>query len=191
MNRKGFSSLDLWCVILLIGLGLAVLYQKTDGDMLGELRSLITQKEVHDAGAVKAKAYAGNLKNVTVVTIPQKVYDGIKDNGEYKKYILGNKKRVFFLSLSGCPYARAFRNQVNYLFNTDDYADYYIKNIVSVGRFITISCNSNHMNCPKAWLFDTCGNGICIINPVTRQVVIDKSKNPQQIKALLDQYKEW
>lgn len=199
MNRSGFTVLQFFGVVLVIGIILAVVYKDTvplgaDGPLNRALLQDVQKQAQHlgaPAPAARAVPASGALKNIKTVNIPQKVYDGIKDNGDYKEYILGNKKHVFMVTFTGCPYARAFRQQLERLFSYGDYSDYYDKDIIPVGQGVAVSCNASHMNCPKAWLFDKCGEGICIINPVTRQAVIDNSQNPRQIEALLDQYKDW
>lgn len=196
MNRSGFTVLQFFGVLLVIGIILAVVYKDTvplgtEGPLNRAALADVQNKAQKRSIPAAAVPSSGGLKNVKTVTIPQKVYDGIKDNGEYKEYLFGNKKHVFMVTFTGCPYARAFRQQLEQLFNYGDYADYYEKDIIPVGQGVSVSCNSNHMNCPKAWLFANCGEGICILNPVTRQAVIDNSQNPRQIEALLDRYKEW
>lgn len=199
MNRAGFSFLQFFAVLLVAGIILSVIYKDTvplgaDGPVNAALFKKVqeqAQKKPSSAASAPKIPSPGALKDIKTAAIPQKVYDGIKDNAEYKEYLLGNKKHVFMVTFTGCPYARAFRQQLERLFSYGDYSDYYEKEIIPVGQGVSISCNSDHMNCPKAWLFKHCGEGICIINPVTRQAVIDNSQNARQIEALLDQYKDW
>ncbi len=144
----------------------------------------VPASKARPAAAKPASSGPTVLKNVQIVSIPDAVY---RAGGDFSQYLNGDKKRIFMLALPGCPYSRAFRRKLDALFASSDYKNYYTRDIVNVGSSETVFCR----NCPKEWLFDHCGEGICIIDPQTRQAVIDNSQNSAQLAVLLERFKEW
>ena len=141
---------------------------------------------VHIKGKI---APSRKLKDVKIVSIPDEVYESIKQNSAAAKYLQGNEKYVLMMYTRGCPYARAFKNAFSKLFATNAYRPYYRKHIFELWGSTWISCNT--ATCPKLWIFENCGQGICIINPKLRKAVIDNSQDASQIELLLEKYKEW
>lgn len=139
------------------------------------------------------KQVAGHtLPSVKVLPIPDSVYKSLPADGQFERYLTGNHKYVFFFTYSGCPYARAFTTAFKHLFSKYDFAQYYRKRVITVGRTTSVSCPGHRdMNCATAWVYQTCFGNLCIFNPQRREVVVDSSQNASQIEKLLEQYKEW
>lgn len=132
------------------------------------------------------------LPSVEVLPIPDRVYKSLPTDGQFKRYLTGNHKYVFFFTYSGCPYARAFTTAFERLFSKDGFAEYYRKHIITVGRTTSVSCPGHRdMNCATAWVYQTCFGKLCIFNPQRHEVVVDSSQNASQIEKLLEYYKEW
>lgn len=145
----------------------------------------------HRIAAVDVNGKHFAVNEVHIEPIPQAVYDGIANNGMYKEFLLGNKKQVILFTWDGCPYARAFRQALDKAFTFKVLEKFYKLNVVHVGKVMRASCNSNNLDCPHAWLIQHCGNGICIINPMTKEAIVDESKNAAQILPILMAYSQW
>ena len=132
------------------------------------------------------------IAQVQAEQIPQAIYDGISSNGTYKEFITGDKKQVVLFTWDGCPYARAFSSALETMFQQKYVRNFYQKNIVHVPQSSTLSCNNGtNLHCPQVWLMQHCGNGLCIINPKTKEAIIDTSQNAKQILPLLAAYAKW
>jgi len=131
------------------------------------------------------------LREVYAEQIPQRIYDGIANNGTYKEFLFGDKKQVVLITWNGCPYERAFRHALDQAFQSTNLADFYKQNIVEVGQTVSFSCHSDNLNCPQAWVMEHCASGFCIINPQTREAIVDHSKDAKQILPLLASYMVW
>ena len=138
---------------------------------------------------LQGKVGPQTLQKVREVDIPRDVYASISQNPDASKYLQGNEKYILMIATSSCPYARAFKNEFKRLFKEENYKEYYRKHIFNVGRSWVVTCNSE--TCPKMWIFNTCGAGICIINPKLKKAVVDNSQNAAQIPQLLEKYKDW
>ena len=134
-------------------------------------------------------ALPGGFADGKVKNIPQEVYDSIEKNNEFSQYLQGPKKHVLTLSLRGCPYAKAFASAIDAAFLDEDIANAYQKDIVPIGSSESVYCNGNQ--CPRRYLFYTCGQGLCIINPAKRQILVEKSRRPERLMQLLYAYKDW
>lgn len=131
------------------------------------------------------------LQGVRVVQIPPAVYDSISANTPYKDFLLGDQKRVVLITWNGCPYARAFRHAFDKAFRFKELNQNYKPRVIEVGQTVSFSCNSDNLNCPKAWVISNCINGFCIINPQAKQAILDGSRNAKQIIPLLVAYAKW
>ncbi len=132
------------------------------------------------------------LHQVKVVQIPQTVYDSMAENPKWKEHLLGNKKRVLLLTWDGCPYARAFKQSLEQIFKQTAISRAYEKDIVVTGQSVEGFCKGDlAKHCPLMWILDHCMNGICIINPQTREAIEDHSKDARQVWALLTAYSSW
>lgn len=130
------------------------------------------------------------VQDVHWVKIPQAVYDDMKIDPRWAEHLKGNKKRVLLITWDGCPYARAFHKELDSAFGKSNvFGRYYVKDVEVTGQ--SVSGNCNNMNCPFIWIMNNCMNGICIINPMTKEAIVDSSKNPKQILPLLMAYAKW
>ncbi len=145
----------------------------------------------HKLSAVQVNGKTIALQDVVALKIPQEVYDGIKDNPTYKEYLFGNKKQVLLLTWDGCPYARAYKNALTKAFKFELLKKYYTENIVVTGQSVSVSCNANHLNCPEAWIKQNCLGKVCIINPFTKEAIVDASRDANQILPLLMAQATW
>ena len=144
---------------------------------------------VHMGGEIFPIAY---LQHVEVAPIPAFVYESLEKDTRFKRYLTGNHKYVFMFTYPGCPYARAFYRAFQELFEEKEFAQYYRKRVITVGRTTTVSCpGGRDMNCATAWVYRNCFGNLCIFNPVRRKVVIDRSHSARQIEPLLTKYQEW
>lgn len=180
------KKVEAWEVLLgLCALLVLLFYICTHVDFEDILRPQPTEPS-HMNGKVNLSL---KLKDVQMITIPSAVYDDMKEDPAASKYLKGNEKYVLMLFTPGCPYATAFKNSFQTLFRQKGYKEYYRKHIFNLGMFTTISCRNS--SCPKAWIFNHCGNGFCIIHPQRRKAVIDNSQDAQQIARTLEKYKDW
>ncbi len=132
------------------------------------------------------------LTSVKAVQIPPAVYESMADNPKWKEHLLGEKKKVLLFTWDGCPYERAFKHALEKVFQYRQISQAFEKDIVVTGQSVGGSCHGPlAKHCPLIWLIDHCMHGICIINPQTREVIEDHSKNARQVAALLMAYASW
>lgn len=131
-----------------------------------------------------------SISEVTVVKIPDNVYDSIWSDSEWSEFLFWDKKNILFVYWDGCPYASAYENSISKTFSDKSFLNnYYSKNIFKVPQSYTVSCHNP--NCPRFWLWRVCSASFCIINPKAKEVIVDKSQNSLQIPVLLDAYYLW
>lgn len=132
------------------------------------------------------------MSRVKITQIPQRIYDGAANNPEFLGELVGNKKRVLMLTWSGCPYKVAFKNKLEQALARPELRKQYEPHIISQdNRTFSYSCNSKDLYCPIAWVAQNCMGNICIINPKTREAIVDSSHNASQILPLLTAYAQW
>lgn len=132
------------------------------------------------------------LSGVKAVQIPPAVYESMADNPKWKEHLLGKKKKVLLFTWDGCPYARAFKQSLEQIFRQKQFSQAFEKDIVVTGQSVGGSCRGPlAKDCPLIWLMDHCMDGICIINPQTKEAIEDHSKNARQVAALLTAYASW
>ena len=184
-----WDQVESWEIILFVGcLAFVALYfgQQVDFENIFKKESATP---VHMSGNVTSSR---SLPQVEVLSIPQYVYDTLDRDDQFKRYLTGNHKYVFFFTYPGCRYSRAYTNAFQYLFEEKNFEEFYRKRIISVGRTTSVSCPGHRdMNCATAWMYQACFGKLCIINPQRKQVVVDASQNAQQLEPLLEKYKEW
>jgi len=130
------------------------------------------------------KIYFSDLK---VVKIPQKVYDSVWKNPKWSEYLFWEKKRILFIYWDWCPYARAYDSEIERAFFSDKSLwDNYLKEIVKVPQLRTLECTTQY--CPEIWIEHFCGGNLCIINPVSKEIIVDNSHDEKQISSLLKLY---
>lgn len=130
------------------------------------------------------------LSDVSVVKIPDIVYDSIWSDSEWSEFLFWDKKNILFVYLDDCPYARAYNNQTENTFSENPLLNYsYSKNILKVAQSYVLECSSRY--CPSMWLDRICGAKFCIINPNVKEIVVDSSQNPEQIPTFLDFYENY
>lgn len=181
-----FDKIDTWEIFaLIIGVVIFGSYISKNVDFEDMLRPQPSEP-IHLKGKVASSV---PLNKIKVVDIPKEVYDSIPHNPSGAKYLQGNEKYILMIATSTCPYARAFKNAFKKLFKQEGYKEYYRKHIFNVGRSWVVTCNSE--TCPKMWIFQNCGAGLCIIHPQKKKAIIDNSQDASQIPLLLEKYKEW
>ena len=163
MNHKGASFMAYFLFLCVLTAGLFMLFPD--------------KVPVENPALAKGDLKGALLGGGKVKNIPQEVYDSIENNSE------------FTLSLRGCPYAKAFANAIDQAFLEEEIATAYQKDIVPIGRSEYLNCNGQQ--CPRMYLFNTCGQGLCIINPAKRQIVVEKSRSKERLMYLLAAYKDW
>ena len=132
------------------------------------------------------------ISSVKMTQIPQRIYSGAMNNPEFLDELVGNKKRVLMLTWSGCPYKVAFKNKLEQALSRPELRNEYEPHIISrSSRTFTYSCNSKDLYCPVAWVAENCMGNICIINPKTKEAIVDSSHNAAQILPLLTAYATW
>lgn len=206
MNNKGASFMAYLLLVCVLTAGLFILFPDkaplaiptdlgkgglplTKGMLPPEAQNAMVSKFQQEMlGADMADSAL--FREVQVKEIPQSVYDSMALNSDYSKYLRGSQKRVFAVLPSGCPYARAFIKALNSAFSDPEIASVYHKDIIRVGHSEMIWCKGG-AECPKSYLLETCGEGICIINPAQRQIVVDNSQRSSGIIPLLKHYKNW
>lgn len=142
--------------------------------------------------SVRVNDRAVPLYRVKAVQIPQAVYDSMTENSQWKEYLLGKQKRVLLFTWDGCPYARAFKQTLENVFQYPQINQSFTKDIVLTGRSAGGTCRGELANhCPLFWLLKHCFRGFCIINPKTKEAIEDHSKDPRQIFPLLAAYSAW
>ena len=127
------------------------------------------------------------LEDVEAFKIPQEVYDNAWDYPKRSDYITWSKKHVLFIYWDGCPYARAYDLEIDRAFSINPLLNSsYSKDMVKVPQYRSVECANEY--CPEIWLENICGANLCILNPVTREVIVDSSQNEEQISILLNAY---
>ena len=122
--------------------------------------------------------------------IPQEIYDKVKIDRTRDKYLLWDQKIVLLITWNGCPYARKFRREIDNIFSKNASINgYYLKEIRETWQTVNLGWCIGGYNCAAIRLFENCGEWICIINPITREVVADSSQNAKQILPLLKAYR--
>lgn len=181
MNKKGLTYTQLLAAgLFIIALGiLAERYLGLDIDGLipskpVQLRTL-TPKEV--------------LSLPRPVKIPAQVYENNTKRSAWAGVLFDDKKAAFFVYGGGCPYAKRFKRMFSTVLKRPELAASYKKVIRNTGVTGFVTCNTAH--CAKIYLLETCGNGFCIINPKTREIIVDNSQDPAVAAALLEKYRNW
>ncbi len=135
---------------------------------------------VHMGGSVGNTA---QLKEVSVLDIPDEVYQSLKRDTHFKRYLTGNHKYVLLWTFAS---RRHFIEEFKYI--SSDFSAYYRKRITGeLGRSASPDC----IHCASSWIFEHCFRYVCILNPQRKQVVVDKSEDTRQLPVLLEAYKEW
>lgn len=143
---------------------------------------------------------ATEVSDVKIMQIPQKVYKSMEDldsSSDYYKninidksrdqYLTWDKKHVLLITRDWCPYARSFHKELNKIFENNYNLQFsYTKDIRTTWQKYSISCINE--NCPAIRLNNYCSEWICIINPNTKELIIDTSQNSKQILPLLKAY---
>ena len=143
---------------------------------------------VHMGGTIQPTT---PLSKVAVVNIPNEIYDTLPQDSKYERYLTGNHKYILLFTYDGCPYARAYHHAFKHAFEKLEFAEYYRKRIINVGRVVSVGCPVGLMDCASLWVTRQCLGKICIFNPQRKQVVVDNSQNAEQLPKLLEKYKEW
>ncbi|MBR4682477.1 MAG: hypothetical protein IKP06_04155 [Elusimicrobiaceae bacterium] len=143
---------------------------------------------MHMGGNVASTA---QLKEVTVLDIPDHVYASLSKKTHCQHYLTDNHKWALFVTFP-CPgllsYERAFKK----IFQKSDLSEYYRKRVVNVGILFNFYCPRwSNTDEASEWILSHCLKKTCIFNSQRRQVVIDKSLEEEQLPALLEAYKEW
>lgn len=136
------------------------------------------------------------MQNVHVMQIPQEIYDSVTINPQWSVHLFGNQKRVLFVTWDGCPYLKAFRQALDTAFNKSSvFHRYYTRAIQFRPQTLVVTCRDAQgkptKDCAMWWLSEHCSNNICIINPLTKEMVVDESHNPKQLLPLLMAYSTW
>jgi len=139
---------------------------------------------------VQKKMNLLRLSNIKLVAIPDEVYDSFKDSPEEAEFFQGNTKVIAAVMPTGCPYRNAFKQSFDQMLSHVNHKKIYRQRIIETGMSTTIWCNGPNV-CSKMWLFNNCGDGLCIINPVTHEAIIDNSRDVRQIPFLLTALKDW
>lgn len=149
--------------------------------------------KIHVISAVQVNNKMVPVSEVKVVQIPQATYDSMKDNPQWAHHLSGNKKRVLLMTWNGCPYARAYHAALDRAFGKSGiFNRYYIKDIEVTGQSVSGNCRGELAeHCPLVWIMNNCMGGICIINPLTKEAIVDRSQNAKQILPILMAYATW
>lgn len=193
-KKKGNKWLvSIFKYILIICVFIIWIHFLKDG-LFGRPNSLFKEKKIEQ---VSYENTWSNVKDVKVIKIPQSVYDSM-DGDERKDYLLGDKKRIMFIYRDGCPYAREFYQSISSSIKKDMLSTYYDTAFIRVPQTEKIYCShvyctNNKKNCwyacPSAWFRDVCWWEFCIVNPASREVIVDESQSETQISILLNSYK--
>lgn len=138
---------------------------------------------------VQKKMNLLKLRNIKLVRIPDDVYESFEKNPEEADVFQGKIKTIAAFMPTGCPYREAFNQKLDEMLSLANHKQRYHQRMIETGMTISASCNGTM--CPKMWLLQNCADGLCIINPVTREAVIDTSRDVRQIPFLLTALKEW
>jgi len=173
----------LLCLAFLVCLGL-YLSAKMDWEDMLQPRS---NTPVHLNGKIAPNPKS--LPGVQLLPIPQEVFTDLSADS-WARYVTGNQKYVLVLSWGEKPAPAVFKKTLKELFNKG-YKEYYRKHfVIESGNSWFVSCDSAHL-CPKLWLYQNCIQKVCIINPLTKQIVVDSSTDAKQLETLLEKYKDW
>lgn len=137
-----------------------------------------------------------------IIQIPQPVFDNLAKNQPGHEFFMGTTKHLVLLQWepSSCPfsdhtakrayYQAYFSQKASTSFDKDSsLKDFYRKHFIEDAR--RLSCQTGAPVTPACWIWKYCMKGLCIINPQTREAVVDHSQFPFQVRALLNAYKDW
>lgn len=138
---------------------------------------------VHMGGSVGDTT---QLKEVSVLNIPDEVYQSLNGDSHFKRYLTGNHKYILLWTFSA-PYYRPYTEAFERTFPL--FSAYYRKRVeAEMGPAgVMVGCGQR----ASQWLLKNCFEHVCILNPQRKQVVVDKSKDARQLPILLEAYKEW
>ena len=164
------------------------------------LRSDGTNVSSVNVSSVKVNGQVIRVKEVKVIPIPPEIYKSMKDNpSEWSYYLTGHKKLVL-LKLRGDVICSATAQGKSLLELEQDFKKYPKLNKAYFKYFETLpeyeqaegpKCKGPFAHfCPKNWFKDNCPM-VCIINPNTREMIVDNSKDANQILPLLRAYADW
>ena len=105
-------------------------------------------------------------------------------------FLAGKKNRVIFVTWDGCPHRPAFLAELDKAFGkSGTFRNHYDIAVINADQNLFV--NNCKQDCPKKWLSEHCRDGICIINPHTREAVVDSSRDAKQVLPLLMAYSTW
>jgi len=171
-----------------------------------DLVTINPRKPVHMEGKIAATS---TLKKVELLSIPNEVYEAIKNEPippKGKQYFFGNKKYVIVIYDDEKFRIPSYRSALKNLFENEDFSEYYHKRLIYNDGFFCImgDCSLYWVNlfvsrctvcrseyCPMHWLYRNCAGRTCIINPARREAVVDSSQDERQLPIVLEKYKNW
>ena len=131
------------------------------------------------------------LSGVTVTDIPPAVYNSLQRGDKiYSRYVTGNQKYVLVVVFGNRPNKSTFTQELNRLFKQEGFSEYYRKRVIDLGNHWYAQCTGSD-NCPQLWIDQHCSSKVCLIQPQRKQAVIDSSGQVDQLKKLLQKYKDW
>lgn len=158
---------------------------------------------------VRQKNYS--LKDVWAFEIPERVFSKLDLYPKAANYLTGNKKHLVFV-YTPCKWSNLFQEKLEKLAATPVFQKNYDLTILSTYpncyASLEASCNTkeecariekemrkmlnfNASYCPEEWAHTYCGNGICIVNPRTKEIIADYSQEITQFLVLLEAYADW
>lgn len=147
---------------------------------------------------------------VKVVKIPPEIYEQIDPNNPLHKIFLGKQKQLVFVDLGTGVCGPSFKkwNRIAarqrelvpmlkkiWQQNPSFHSHYlYVDSPYKIIESPDCRCPSqpdSTKDCPHCWFQHHCMEGFCIINPRTKEAIVDHSTNPTQILPLLTTYQDW
>ena len=181
MNKNGLGLVTVLVILLVVAVVACLLFKDT---VPIDLEQLARQPD----STVEAGILTAGIANVQVLKIPQEIYDSMPANPSHREILTGDIKKVHWVSLRGCPYAKAFRETVER--GLEAYRGSYQNTMEWTSGTKWISCAPGYKTCPELWLAEKCGE-LCIVQPQKRQMVSLKVKNGKQALALLKALENW
>jgi hypothetical protein len=184
-----FSKIERWEVIVFLVCAVilgAYFVQQIDFENMLKKDSPVP---VHMGGEVRPSR---PLSDVEVISVPPYVYESLKEDTRYRRYLTGNHKYILLFTYPGCGYSRAYTHALKQLFQERGFDRYYRKRIITVGQRTSASCpDPTSAECATMWIFENCFGELCILNPQRKEVVVDHSQKAGQLAELLEKYREW
>ncbi|MCI1274288.1 MAG: hypothetical protein LKG27_07650 [Clostridiaceae bacterium] len=102
--------------------------------------------------------------------IPDAVYENTSENDALFKVINSDKKIIYY-AYANCPIGQSIKYNIQAGLDKESLNFYYNFYPDLQGASTLVSCKNGTNLCAQYYLFDNCGDKVCIIHPKRREIV--------------------